>query len=96
MTQMLGFVRLLKTEGNTGGIFEVLKIFTNSMIKSKIASRVRNPGSVVLALCAGKPSLLSRKSRMVTMEGGPVPIERNRRRGQGGCFRAPGRIPDHR
>jgi hypothetical protein len=44
MTQMLEFVRLLRTEGNTGGIFEVLKCFTNSMIKSENASSVRNPG----------------------------------------------------
>ncbi len=44
MTQMLGFVRLLRTEGNTGRIFEVLKSFTNSMIKSEIAAGVRNPG----------------------------------------------------
>jgi hypothetical protein len=44
MTQMLGFVRLLRTEGITGRIFEVLKSFINSMIKSETASSVRNPG----------------------------------------------------
>jgi hypothetical protein len=44
MTQMLGFVRLLRTEGNTGGIIEVLKSLINAMIKSEIASSVRNPG----------------------------------------------------
>jgi hypothetical protein len=44
MTQMLGFVRLLSTKGNTGRIFEVLKSLTNSMIKSETPSGVRNPG----------------------------------------------------
>jgi hypothetical protein len=44
MTQMLEFVRLLRTQGNTGRISEVLKSLTNSMIKSEIAANVRHPG----------------------------------------------------
>jgi hypothetical protein len=44
MMQMLGCVRLLRTEGNTGGMSEVLKSLTNPMIKSETASSVRNPG----------------------------------------------------
>jgi hypothetical protein len=44
MTQMLEFVRLLRIEGRIGRIFEVLKSLTNSMIKSEIASSVKNPG----------------------------------------------------